>query len=127
MTVARVCIPRRRSWAGRSSGAGLLLLAALAAPAHAQVPTDRPVVARGAPGPGLDAFAGRRVAAVDIAGHNVTKDWVITREIFTKVGEPLDLTRLEEDVSRLENIAIFSDIRVEAAEKDGGVALTLAY
>ena len=114
MTIARECAPRRGSWAGRSSWAGLLLLAALAAPARAQVPTDRPVVARGAPGPGLDAFAGRRVAAVDIAGHNVTKDWVITREIRTKVGDPLDVSLVDEDVARLDNLSIFAEIRVDA-------------
>ena len=64
-----------------------LLLAMLAAPVGAQVTTDRVVGARGGEAPGLVPFAGRRVAAIDITGHNVTKDWVITREIRTKIEQ----------------------------------------
>ena len=73
----------------------------LAAPVAAQVPADRPTgtgdkraptgLAPDASVASLAPFAGRRVAAIDLTGHNVTKDWVITREIRTKVGEPLDL------------------------------------
>ena len=73
------------------------------APAAAQVPADRPTgtgdrraptgvapdALRGEP----RALRGRRVVAIDITGHNVTKDWVIAREIRTKVGEPLDHRR----------------------------------
>ena len=91
-----------------------LALLAAAAPAGAQVPTDRPVVARGAPGSGLAPYAGRRVIAVEITGHKVTKDFVIEREIRTKVDDPLDVDAVEEDVARLDNLSIFAEIRVDA-------------
>ena len=116
----------------------LLLLAMLAAPGAAQVPADRPTGTgdiRAPTGLALDAsvanlvpFAGRRVAAIDITGHNVTKDWVITREIRTKVGEPLDLEAVARDVARLDNLSIFAEIRVEAVPVgDDGVRLVFNF
>jgi outer membrane protein assembly factor BamA len=69
----------------------------------------------------LSAWQGRTVSAIELEGNNVTREGVIRREIHTRVGEPLDLATLDEDVVRLENIAVFSDIRVEAedAGQDG--------
>jgi outer membrane protein insertion porin family len=96
------------------SFASLSLVAVRAAPAAAQVPTDSPVVAHAAPGPGLAHYAGRRVAAIEITGHNVTKDYVIRREIRTQVGEPLDVDEVKRDVARLDNLSIFAEIRVDA-------------
>ncbi|MFI4941876.1 MAG: BamA/TamA family outer membrane protein [Burkholderiales bacterium] len=102
----------------------LLLFAVLAAPVAAQVPADRPAgtgdiraptgVVPDASVASLAPFAGRRVAAIDITGYNVTKDGVIAREIRTKVGEPLDLDAVGRDVARLDNLSIFSEIRVDA-------------
>jgi len=106
----------------------LLLLAMLAAPVGAQVPADRPVGGRDASAPGLAPFAGRRVAAIDITGHNVTKDWVITREIRTRVGDALDLEAVERDVSRLDNLSIFAEIRVDGEPVgDDGVRLVFTF
>jgi outer membrane protein insertion porin family len=100
------------------------LFAVLAAPVAAQVPADRPAgtgdiraptgVVPDASVASLAPFAGRRVAAIDITGYNVTKDGVIAREIRTKVGEPLDLDAVGRDVARLDNLSIFSEIRVDA-------------
>ena len=115
-----------RSWAGTVLTAAPLLLAVLTAPAAAQVPTDRQVGARGGFAPDLAPFAGRRVAAIDITGHNVTKDWVITREIRTKVGDPLDLEAVERDVARLDNLSIFAEIRVDG-EPVGDDAVRLVF
>ena len=80
MPLLRQLVPPRRPWALAIVAAAPLLLALLAAPAGAQVSTDRQVGARGGEAPGLGPFAGRRVTAIDVTGHNVTKDWVITRE-----------------------------------------------
>jgi outer membrane protein assembly factor BamA len=91
------------------------LLATVAAPAAAQVPTDRPVGQRPPAAVALDPFAGRRVAAIEIAGIDVTKEWVITREIRTRVGEPLDLHEVARDVARLDNLSIFAEIRVDGS------------
>jgi outer membrane protein insertion porin family len=73
----------------------------------------------------LLAWQGRIVRDVSFVGRKVTQEHVIEREIRTRVGEPLDLTTLAADYRRLENIAIFSDIRIEAREQgEDGVALT---
>jgi outer membrane protein insertion porin family len=104
----------------------LLLLATLAAPTAAQVPTDRPVGQRPPAAVALDPFAGRRVAAIEIAGNNVTKEWVITREIRTRVDEPLDLDEVARDVARLDNLSIFAEIRVDGSPV-GDDAVRLVY
>jgi outer membrane protein assembly factor BamA len=65
---------------------------------------------------------------VGYLGRAVTREYVVTREIATAAGAPLDLATLDRDVRRLENLSVFSDIRVEAVE-DGadGVALTFVF
>ena len=116
----------RRSRARTPLTTATFLLAILAASASAQVTTDRVVGARGGSAPGLAPFAGRRVAAIDITGHDVTKDWVITREIRTKVGDSLDLEAVGRDVARLDNLSIFAEIRVDG-EPVGEDAVRLVF
>jgi outer membrane protein assembly factor BamA len=108
------------------------VLAALAAlpatKAAAQVPADRTFPGPPAATTGLEAFAGRRVAVVEIAGHEVTRDWVITREIRIRVGDPLDVEAVGRDVARLDNLSIFAEIRVDAFPlADGGVRLVYTF
>jgi outer membrane protein insertion porin family len=108
----------------------------LAVPVAAQVPADRPTgtlekraptgLAGDASVASLVPFAGRRVAAIEITGHEVTKDWVITREIHTKVGDPLDLEAVARDVARLDNLSIFAEIRADA-EPVGDDAVRLVF
>ena len=70
-------------------------------------------------GSGLDLQAlapwqGRIVRGVALRGNNVTRESVVIRELRTEVGAPLRLETLAGDVVRLENIAVFSGIRVDA-------------
>ncbi len=109
----------------------------LAVPVGAQVATDRVTggadkrAAAAATGVGPDAsvaslvpYAGRRVSAIAISGNNVTKERVITREIQTKVGDPLEVEAVARDVARLDNLSIFAEIRVDGAPAgDDGVRL----
>jgi outer membrane protein insertion porin family len=114
----------------------LLLLALPAARVAAQVPADRPTGPRDeltteglvtdASVSSLVPLAGRRVAAIEIRGHNVTKDWVITREIRTRVGDLLDVETVGRDVARLDNLSIFAEIRVDA-EPVGDDAVRLVF
>jgi len=107
----------------RSRGACALLaaLATLLAPVAARA--DVEALAKE-----LAPYQGRRVDAIELAGNKVTKEYVIRREIQTEPGQPLDLALVAQDYQRLENLAIFADIRVvaEAREPDE-VELTFQF
>ena len=57
-----------------------------------------------------------------------TKDWVVTREISIKPGDPFNRTKLEEDIKRLYGTQLFSDIKVSLRplpEQPGEVVIVL--
>jgi outer membrane protein insertion porin family len=60
-------------------------------------------------------------------GHKVTKEYVITREIETRVNGPLKVETILADYQRLENLSIFADIWVGAAPAAGGVKVTFTF
>jgi outer membrane protein insertion porin family len=108
----------------KRSPAALALLAGLVA---------SPAAGRdaGGGGTGLDLqslapWQGRIVRSVGLRGNNVTREKVIMREVRTEVGVPLRLETLMADVVRLENLAIFSAIHVEA-EGAGADGVQLLY
>ena len=59
------------------------------------------------------AFSAYTVARIELLGYRHTRPYVIEREIRTRVGEALQTTTLAGDVQRLENLDIFSSVRVE--------------
>ena len=69
----------------------------------------------------LAPYQGRRVTAIELSGRKVTRESVIRRELRLSVDQPLDIAALLRDCQRLENLAIFAEIRVsgEAVEPDG--------
>jgi outer membrane protein insertion porin family len=73
----------------------------------------------------LLAEQGRTIEAIGFEGINVTKEHIVTREIHSKVGDPLDVAAVVADDQRLHNLQIFSqvDIKLEAGSH-GGVRLT---
>jgi outer membrane protein insertion porin family len=71
----------------------------------------------------LARFEGRQVTVVELTGHETTKDFVITRELQTRVGEPFHVETLDADVQRLDNLSIFAQISVEAEPDGEGVRL----
>ena len=76
----------------------------------------------------LAHLEGRTVAAIEVEGNRTTRTYVVLRELRTQVGRPLDLEVLGADLQRLDNLDIFSSLRVEAAEARGlarGLNLTL--
>jgi outer membrane protein assembly factor BamA len=72
-------------------------------------------------------FEDRPVTAIHFEGHRVTREYVIAREVETKVGEPFRLARLQEDLVRLENVGLFAETDVTAAADGEGVALTFTF
>ena len=71
--------------------------------------------------PDLHPFEGVPVAAIDVVGYRKTREYVIRREIRSKIGEPLDVEVLDADVIRLRNLSLFSQVRVDADQRDDGV------
>jgi len=72
-----------------------------------------------------DELSGRRVERVDLVGNRYTRVHIIERELRTRVGQPLAPTTLAQDLQRLENLDIFSSVRVELlAEGDDAVHVT---
>jgi outer membrane protein assembly factor BamA len=75
----------------------------------------------------LAPFSGRSVAAIELVGHDSTRDDVIRREIETAVGAPLSLASVAADVQRLDNLQIFAQITVSAEPDGSGVRLTFRF
>jgi len=75
---------------------------------------------------GLEAlrpFEGETVVRVAVVGHETTREYVILRELSTRVGEPFHAGTVQADVQRLDNLDIFSSVSVTGAEEGGGVAI----
>ena len=75
----------------------------------------------------LAPFENLPVTAIELVGRNVTREYVITREIETHVGEPLHVAVVDEDINRLDNLSIFAEIGVEGAADGAGVRLTYRF
>jgi len=73
----------------------------------------------------LERFEGRPVTRLELVGHEVTKDFVVERELETGVGQPFCLATLEADLVRLENLNIFASVDVTPEADADGLALEL--
>ena len=69
-------------------------------------------------------FESRVVTAIGFVGHQATREYVIAREVETKVGEPFRLATLQDDLQRLENLGLFAETGVTPLADGEGVALT---
>jgi outer membrane protein insertion porin family len=74
-----------------------------------------------------EAYRGLIVKAITFGGTHVTEDFVVTREIWTDVGKPLDPHEVSRDIARLQNLSIFGSVEVTAREKDSGVVLNYQF
>lgn len=75
----------------------------------------------------LDSYAGQTVTNITIQGNNVTKEYVIARQIWTDVGDALDPDLVRDDVTRLKNISIFGSVEVTVTPVEGGVVLNFSF
>jgi outer membrane protein insertion porin family len=67
---------------------------------------------------------GLLVSRVDVTGFKTTKEFVIRREIHTAPGDTFRVDRVRRDLTRLENLGIFSSASVTVETADSTVALT---
>lgn len=56
------------------------------------------------------AAAGTTVREIRISGLKTTKEYIVRRELSTKVGAPFDRATLDRDYERLDRLGIFSEI-----------------
>ena len=92
----------------------LLLALMLLVPARAQGQTDIS---------SLVPHAGRAVTAIKVTGQQVTREYLIRREIQTQTGTPLVPDTVAADLQRLENLSIFAQVQVQAVPDGEGVRL----
>jgi outer membrane protein insertion porin family len=69
------------------------------------------------------SYENQPVTKITITGNNVTKEYVIRRELKVEVGEPFTLEGLTQTVRNLDNLGVFSSIKVTTSDHDNGVAL----
>jgi outer membrane protein assembly factor BamA len=100
-----------------------LVLALAAAPATARSAAAAPAASASWMG-----FVGRTLSGIRFVGNEVTRDYVIARELESRAGEPLRTETLEADLTRLENLGVFASTRVLAeADGESAVYLTLRF
>ena len=68
-----------------------------------------------------------KISKIEIKGNNKTKDYVILREMETKVGSVLNADKLQKDLQKIFNLGYFSDIKadIHASETPGEIILTI--
>jgi len=71
----------------------------------------------------LARYDGFLVTSVDVAGYQVTKPFVIRREIRAQVGDDFSAATVAADLTRIENLGIFSSQWVTVTPTDSTVAL----
>jgi outer membrane protein insertion porin family len=84
-------------------------------PAHGRAQDD--------PSFDLDLFTGRTITAIGFNGLNHTKKHVVTRELRSRVGDPLDADLVRKDLVRLQNLPIFGAVSVHVRPDEDGAAL----
>lgn len=91
------------------------------------------LVALGAALASADVPEAATVTAIEVEGLEATKEYVVLREIASRVGEPFRGENLKEDRKRLDRLRIFSSIDVRAEKSGEDVVIrivveeTLAY
>ena len=90
------------------------VLACLASPA-----------AGNAAGEGAGEYEGRIIDEIRITGARHTKHYIITRELESRVGEPLSARNIKLDRESLDALGVFSVIRIHPLEEDGRLVLAI--
>lgn len=75
----------------------------------------------------LEEYRGETIAEIRLQGNRVTRDFVITREIWSEEGDPLDPDLVAQDITRLENLAIFGSVIASTSRVENGVQLDFEF
>jgi len=68
-----------------------------------------------------------KIAKIVLEGNKKTKDYVILREMETKVGDILNRDKIQKDLQKIFNLGYFSDVNadIKSAETPGEIILTV--
>ncbi len=72
-----------------------------------------------------DDLEGKIVTEVRIRGLAHTKDYIVERELVSRVGEPFSEQNLKKDAERLDRLRIFSSIEFRSVAVDSGVRIEI--
>jgi len=70
---------------------------------------------------------GQPVAAIKLEGLSRTREYIVTRELLTSIGQPLLQDNLTEELQAFEQMDIFAEARVSAASGLDGIAVTYHF
>lgn len=74
----------------------------------------------------LKIYEGKKVEKISFNG-NKTKQYIIERELQTKIGDSLNLQVVAEDIQRLKNLDVFATINVGGIETENGVEIVYDF
>lgn len=94
----------------------LIVVVLLPTSSNAQVPPTDP-----------GGLEGITVTDVSWSGNNVTKDFVIARELEIQEGRPFHAAAMADDVQRLENLGIFATIQAKPTRVGDGVTVEYTF
>ena len=70
---------------------------------------------------------GKIIKVIQLEGLKRTKEYIVTRELLSKVGEPLRQENLDREKNRLELLDIFSDIQIKTELVEDEVILNYIF
>jgi len=70
-----------------------------------------------------DSLEGKIIKVIQFEGLKRTKEYIVTRELISKVGEPLLQDNLNKEYNRILSLDIFSDVVIEPKASEDGVIL----
>ena len=71
----------------------------------------------------LAKYNGQLLTGIEFEGLNHTRNYIVTREIQSEIGKPLDSKLVRDDLTRLRDLPIFFSVGVKPIPNDEGVAL----
>jgi outer membrane protein insertion porin family len=76
---------------------------------------------------GKDSPEGKIIKEIRFEGLKRTKEYIVTRQLLSKVGEPLLQDNLDKEFNRLMALDIFSNVIIEPEESGEGVILAYRF
>lgn len=70
-------------------------------------------------------YEGQTVDEIRVSGAKHTREYIIRRELASRVGEPLSLKNLKEDAGNLDGLGVFSLIKIYPVEENEKVILMI--